>query len=195
VASDRCNSRRPGSAARLLAALTCATALAVGAPTVAQADAPNVIHANDVQWEPSATLFWTVNQAAIMGLFQNGECTEWAAYKRPDVLEAIVMHTVGAELAAGDTNEILSGLDAQYWALQASAAGMRIGRKPAAHALMVFQPDVLNSGDNGHIAYVERVERNGKIRVTEMHAPNLFQVTYRTLPASAGRLAGVRFIY
>ncbi len=47
-------------------------------------------------------LFWTVNQTAIMGLFQNGECTDWAAYKRPDVLQAIVVHMVAAELAAGD---------------------------------------------------------------------------------------------
>jgi hypothetical protein len=180
---------------RLLAALTCATALAAGVPAAAHADGAGVIHADSVQWEPTATLFWTVNQPAITGLFQNGECTDWAAYKRPDVLQAIVVHTVETELAAGDNNEILSGLDAQDWASQARAAGMRVGQKPAAHALMVFQPGVLNAGDEGHIAYVERVERNGKLRISEMHAPNLFQVSYRTLPASAGRNAGVRFIY
>jgi hypothetical protein len=180
---------------RLLVALTCATALAAGAPTAATADVPTVIHSNDVQWEPNATLFWTVNQTAIMGLFQNGECTAWAAYKRPDVVQAIVVHMIETELASGDTNEIISGLDAQSWASQASAAGMRTGRKPAAHALMVFQPGVLNAGDNGHVAYVERVDRKGKIRISEMHAPSLFEVTYRTLPASAGRNAGVRFIY
>ena len=179
----------------MLAALACATALAASAANVAQANASTVMHADDVQWEPSATLFWTVNQSAIMGLFQNGECTAWAAYKRPDVVHAIVVHMVGAELAAGDTNEILSGLDARDWARQASAAGLRIGRKPAARTLMVFQPDVLNAGDDGDIAYVERVERSGKIRVSEMHAPWLYEVSYRTLPAPAWRLAGVRFIY
>jgi len=89
----------------------------------------------------------------------------------------------------------LSGLDARDWALQASAAALRIGRKPAAHALMVFQPGVLNAGDDGHIAYVERVERSGKIRISEMHAPYLYEVSHRTLPAPAGRLGGVRFIY
>jgi hypothetical protein len=179
----------------LLAALACAIALPAGVPAASHADATGVIHADSVQWEPTATLFWSVNQSAIMGLFQNGECTDWAAYKRPDVLQAIVVHTVDSELAARDNNEILSGLDAQYWASQASAAGMRIGRKPAARALMVFQPGVLNAGDQGHIAYVEHVDRNGKIRISEMNAPNLFQVSYRTLPASAGRNAGVRFIY
>jgi hypothetical protein len=180
---------------RLLAALACATALVAVGPTAAAADTSPVVRADGVQWEPSATLFWTVNQTAIMGLFENGECTDWAAYKRPDVLQAIVVHMVGAELAAGDDNEILSGLDAQFWASQASAAGMRIGRRPAAGALMVFQPGVLYAGDEGHIAYVERVERNGKIRISEMNAPNPYEVSYRTLRASAARLPGVEFIY
>ena len=50
-------------------------------------------------------------------------------------------------------------------------------------------------GYQGHIAYVEHVDRNGQIGISEMNAPNLFQVSYRTLRASAGRNAGVRFIY
>jgi surface antigen len=179
---------------RLLAALACATAVAAGAPGAAHADSSAVIHADAVKWEPSATLFWTINQAAVMSLFENGECTAWAAFKRPDVLQQIIVHMVGVELAAKQ-DELLTGLDARYWVLQAAASGIRTGRKPAAHGLMVFQPDVLNAGPNGHIAYVERVERNGKLRVSEMHAPSLYQVSYRTLPASAGRLAGVRFIY
>jgi hypothetical protein len=154
---------------RLLAALACATALVAVGPTAAAADTSPVVRADDVH--------------------------DWAAYKRPDVLQAIVVHMVGAELAAGDNNEILSGLAAQVWASQASAAGMRVGQKPAAHSLMVFQPGVLNAGDQRHVAYVERVERNGKIRISEMNAPNLYVVSYRTLRASAARLPGVEFIY
>ncbi len=60
---------------------------------------------------------------------------------------------------------------------------------------MVFQPSVLTAGSDGHIAYVERVERGGKLRISEMNAPWPYRVSYRTLPASAGKLAGVRFIY
>jgi surface antigen len=139
-------------------------------------------------------LFWTVNQTAIMNLLQNGECTEWAAEKRPDVLQRIVQHMVAVELEQ-QQGEILTGLDARYWAIQVSSAGMRTGRKPAAGSLIVFQPDVLYAGDDGHIAFVERVLKGGKLRISEMHAPSLHQVSYRTLPASAARLAGVRFIY
>jgi hypothetical protein len=51
-------------------------------------------------------------QAAIIDLFQNGECTEWAGYKRSDVFHAIVEHIVGAALAAGDNNKIPTGLNA-----------------------------------------------------------------------------------
>lgn len=173
--------------ARLLAAVACTTAVAAGAPSLGHA-------ANPLRWEPSATLFWTVNQAAIIDLFQNGECTEWAAEKRPDVLEQIIQHMVAVELGSGQ-DEILTGLDARYWATQASSAGIRTGRKPAAGALIVFQPDVLYAGDYGHIAYVERVLKNGKLRISEMNAPNAYQVSYRTLPSNTSRLAGVRFIY
>ena len=90
---------------------------------------------------------------------------------------------------------MLTGLDARYWATQASVAGIRTGRKPVAGALIVFQPDTLYAGDDGHIAYVERLLKGGKLRISEMNAPNPYEVSYRTLPASAARLAGVRFIY
>jgi CHAP domain len=184
VARDR---RRPGSAARLLAALACATALAAAAPSPASA-------ADALRWEPSATLFWTVNQQAIIDLFQNGECTEWAADKRPDVLQQMIRHMIAVDLDQRQ-DEIITGLDARYWATQASAAGIATGRKPAAGALIVFQPDTLYAEGDGHIAYVERVLKGGKLRISEMHTPNPYQVTYRTLPANTARLAGVRFIY
>jgi surface antigen len=135
-----------------------------------------------------------VNQPAIMNLFQNGECTEWAAEKRPDLLQRIIQHMIAVDLDQ-QQDEIITGLDALYWPTQASSAGISTGRKPLAGALVVFQPGTLYAGDYGHIAYVERILKGGKLRISEMNAPNLYQVTYRTLPASAGRLAGVRFIY
>jgi surface antigen len=162
-------------------------ALAAGAPSLARA-------ADPLKWEPSATQFWTVNQRAIMDLFQNGECTEWAAEKRPDVLQRVIQHMIALDIDQ-QQGEIITGLDARDWASQASAAGMRTGRKPASGALIVFQPDTLYAGDYGHIAYVERVLKNGKLRISEMNAPNLYEVSYRTLPAYAPRLSGVRFIY
>jgi surface antigen len=135
-----------------------------------------------------------VNQTAIMNLFQNGECTEWAAEKRPDILQQMIQHMIALDLDQ-QQGEIITGLDARYWAMQASAAGIRTGRKPVAGALIVFQPDTLYAGDDGHIAYVERVLKTGKLRISEMNAPDPYQVSYRTLPAYAPRLSGVRFIY
>ena len=197
MASHRCNTRRPGSVGRLLAALACATALAASAANVAQANASTVIHADDVQWEPSATLFWTVNQSAIMGLFQITHHWLDSTHITFGVLTAgAVVDHIKVEVSAFRGREPdqdrwniespkldshsfrVSVNPTDHWALQASSAGMRIGRKPAAHALMVFQPGVLNAGDNGHIAYT----------------PWLYEVSYRTLPASAAKLARVRFI-
>jgi surface antigen len=153
-----------------------------------------VAHAAILRWEPSAPQFWSVNASTIMSVFQNGQCTELAATKRPDVLQAIIEGFIGSELARGQT-ESVPNMDARYWLAEAKQVGLPTGHRPRARALMVLQPGVLGAGPAGHIAYVQRVNRNGSFRIGEMHAPNLYQVTDETLPASAARLAGVSFVY
>jgi surface antigen len=180
------SSRRLRKLARRVALLTCIGSVAAVAPAAAQD--------SELQWEPSASLFWSANGSTILSVFQNGQCTQLAATKRPDVVRGVIEGFVNSELTQGQT-ETMPDMDARYWAADAQLAGIPTGHKPRAGALMVFQPGVLGAGSAGHIAYVVRVNRKGSFRISEMHAPNLYQVTLHTLPAKAARLAGVSFVY
>ncbi|MBR2855444.1 LysM peptidoglycan-binding domain-containing protein [Candidatus Saccharibacteria bacterium] len=92
-----------------------------------------------------------------------GQCVNWTAYKRPDLV------------ARGVTG------NANYWDDSARAAGILVDRTPAAGA--VFQTD---SGWVGHVGYVEAVNPDGSIEVTEMnYGYTPYRVVRSTIPASA----------
>ena len=92
-----------------------------------------------------------------------GQCVHWAYYKRPD-LHALYGWTLG---------------NANTWAARATKSV--VDRTPSAGA--IFQT---SSGWYGHVGYVEAVNPDGSITVTEM---NYGYVSYRviraTIPASA----------
>jgi surface antigen len=146
-----------------------------------------------LRYEPSATLFWTVNGSALLSLFQNGQCTQLAADKRPDVLKDIVLSAVTRDIQKG-LGEMLPNFDARYWGTLARRAGLRTGKRPKVGALMVFQPGVMGAGSEGHIAYVQSVRRH-TFTISEMHAPYLFRVTHERLSKRDAHRWGVRFIY
>ena len=177
--------RRLRALGRGLAVLGALTGIAAGVPAAAQAVT--------LRWEPSAHSFWMVNRDALMSLFQNGQCTELAADKRPGVVKRIVVRAISHELRHGG-NEVVPNFDARNWARMARWAGLPTGRTPRAGALMVFQPGVLGAGSAGHIAYVRSV-RQHSFTISEMNAPIPYGVTHATFPKSVDRLAGVRFIY
>lgn len=145
-------------------------------------------------WEPWAVGFWIVNHAAITRLFNNGQCTEWVARKRPALVREMIEARIAQE-AQHHQPEILPNLDARYWPRDASAAGVATGTAPARGALVVFQPGVLGATAHGHIAYVERAYRNGSFKISEMQSPIPYRVTRERLPSWTASLRGVRFIY
>jgi surface antigen len=171
--------------ARALALLACTLGLGAGLPTASQA--------LTLRWTPSADLFWAVNGSAIVHLFQNGQCTEWAANRRPDVLRQIIVGFIANDLAR-DQIESVPNLDARYWTQDASLVGIATGHKPRAGSLIVFQPGVMGAGSVGHIAYVTRVSKRS-FSISEMNAPNPYRVSYRTLRMSDARRSGVGFVY
>lgn len=139
-------------------------------------------------------MFWLVNHVAIAQLFNNGQCTQWAAEKRPVLVRRMIVGRIAAEVRAGRP-EILPNLKARYWPADARSVGVPTGTTPEAGALIVFQPGVLGAGREGHIAYVERVYADGSFRISEMNAPTRYRVTVERLPAWTQFLVGVRFIY
>lgn len=102
----------------------------------------------------------------VVGYFYNlggrygaGQCTQWAWYKRQDL-------------------PLLGNANA--WARNAAAAGYVVNRTPAAGA--IFQT---TSGWYGHVGYVEAVNPDGSIVVTEMNYGVPYRVIRSTIPASA----------
>ena len=95
------------------------------------------------------------------GPYGAGQCTQWAWSKRRDLPS-----TLG---------------NANTWAARAAAAGYLVNRTPSAGA--VFQT---SSGWYGHVGYVEGVNDDGSITVTEMnYGYSPYLVIRATIPASA----------
>lgn len=78
--------------------------------------------------------------------------------------------------------------NAKYWASNAKRSGYTVKRKPRYGAVMVSK-----AGYYGHVAVVERVNKNGSYLVSEMNFPRLGVKTYRTL--SKSQASAYQFIY
>jgi surface antigen len=170
----------------LLVATTLATLAATAAPSMARTV--------QLKWAPTAAQFWTTDGSAVTSLFHNGQCTQWAQTRRPDIVRHGIEAIVSQEIAA-DQPENMGDWDARYWPANARLAHIPTGHTPRAHALIVFQPGTLGAGSTGHIAYVQKVFRDGSFLISEMHAPVLWRVSHRRLAAADARVRGVTFIY
>ena len=79
-----------------------------------------------------------------------GQCTWWAAHKRPD--------------------ENFAGIgDAWTWANGARARGYTVTADPVVNATVAFDPGVEFAGGIGHVAHVEQILSNGWILISEMN--------------------------
>ena len=95
------------------------------------------------------------------GPYGAGQCTQWAWYKR------------GGSVPSSWGN-------ANSWAYNAAAQGYLVNRTPAAGA--IFQT---SSGWSGHVGYVEAVNPDGSIVVSEMNYGIPYRAIRSTIPASA----------
>ena len=97
---------------------------------------------------------------SLGGPYGAGQCTQWAWYNRQDLPSSL-----------GNANS---------WAYNAAAAGYTVNHTPEAGA--VFQT---GSGWYGHVGYVESVNSDGSIIVSEMNYGIPYRVIRSTIPASA----------
>ena len=100
----------------------------------------------------------------VIGYYRigRGQCVDWAGYMRPDL---------GA-LMLGNANA---------WARNAAAHGYLVNRTPAAGS--IFQT---GAGWYGHVGYVEAVNPDGSLTVTEMnYGYTPYRAIRATIPASA----------
>ena len=94
------------------------------------------------------------------GPYASGYCTQWAWYKRQDIPRSFG--------------------NAYSWARVAAASGYRVDRTPEAGA--IFQTSY-GGGGYGHVGYVESVNDDGSIVISEMNYGVLYRVTTATIPA------------
>ncbi|MFS8119841.1 MAG: LysM peptidoglycan-binding domain-containing protein [Microcoleus sp.] len=77
--------------------------------------------------------------------------------------------------------------NAVSWASYARSAGITVDHAPSAGAVLQ------NGGGYGHVAFVEQVNADGSVRVSEMNFVGWNKISSRTL--SAGEAAGYNFIH
>ncbi|WHI60742.1 LysM peptidoglycan-binding domain-containing protein [Mammaliicoccus lentus] len=95
-------------------------------------------------------------------LYTSGQCTYYAFSKRPDI---------------GSTWG-----NANNWANAAAQSGYTVNNTPSAGAILQS-----TAGGYGHVAYVENVNSDGSLQVSEMNYQGVGVVSSRTISASAAK--------
>jgi surface antigen len=137
----------------------------------------------------------TTDGTRVLSSFRTGQCTDWTAQKRSDIVERVwVEHEARALLGLEPEHSAYAvNWTAKYWDDNARAAGLRVGARPRRGAIAVFEPGAANaSRRTGHVAYVEKVSRDGIVTISEMNAAaGPGRVNLRTVKPQPG----VSFIY
>ncbi len=135
-----------------------------------------------------ARTWWVRTAGSILSQFHagiaTGQCTDYVAAKRPDVIRSVDIWAYTKFLLAHGGP---LGVDwtARDWAANAQNAGLSTGRIPEAGAVMVFRPGAYGAHSDGHVAIVDSVHSDGGFTISEMHAPVIGRVSTRNFSAAA----------
>ncbi len=149
-----------------------------------------------------ARTWWLLMSHSILATFHTGQsagqCTDYVAAQRPDLIAAVDVSAYTREL---QTHSSSLGVDwvAKDWAVNAQQAGLSTGNRPQTGAVVVFQPGSYGALSSGHVAVVNAVASDGSFTISEMHAPTIGRVSTRHFSAGTARAMandpGVTFIY
>jgi hypothetical protein len=163
-------------------------------PTLSPAAPPGVAWLSPGAALARATTDWEIYGAAYEGVFRNGQCTDWAQQKRPDIVRRATIQ-LWADHLAGDESAP-ANWNGGFWDDTARAAGLAVGTVPVAGAIVTFDPGTQGiTAATGHVAFVESVSADGSFVVSEMNAPLPYLVTERRIPAAAIARGGLSFVY
>lgn len=155
------------------------------------------------QAEANADQWWTQYSGQVSALLHSGPgagmCTDYAAARRPDIIEKVEKLAVIEHVIANDHGPVLVSWLARDWASNARLAGLPTGNHPRRRAIIVFQPDAYGATGGGHVAVVDRVARNGAFTISEEHAPRVGVISHRRFTARVARAMAkdrrITFIY
>ena len=137
---------------------------------------------------------WAAYGDAYASVFRNGECTDWAQRRRPDIVQSATIRLWAEHLTGAP--EAVANWNGGFWDDTARAAGLEVGAIPRVGAVATFDPGTQGVvAATGHVAYVESINPDGSFVVSEMNAPLPYEVSYRTIPAAAIARGGLSFVY
>lgn len=111
------------------------------------------------------------------GLAPAGQCTYYVINR---------LHALGKPVPGPMGN-------ANQWAYTASNHGIPVSNKPTVGSVVSFPAGVAGASGYGHVAFVEGVNPDGSIRISEMNFGGSPNVTYRTV--DAGSAAASSYIH
>jgi hypothetical protein len=125
-----------------------------------------------VQARADAQAEWdTITGRRVMAGFRTGQCTDWTARKRPDIIERVWVDRTALLNRRPGRSAYEIDWTAEYWDDNARAAGLVVGTRPRRGAIAVFEAGAAGASPRtGHVAYVERVSRKGVVTISEMNA-------------------------
>ncbi|MDQ6605091.1 MAG: CHAP domain-containing protein [Actinomycetota bacterium] len=149
-----------------------------------------------------ARTWWSLTSNSILSAFHKGQsagqCTDYVAAQRPDVIAAVDIWAYVRALLAHTLGLAVDWV-AKDWAVNAQRAGLSTGNRPETGAVVVFQPGSYGALSAGHVALVSAVAGDGSFTVSEMHAPAIGRVTTRRFGARTAQAMaldpGVTFVY
>ena len=128
-----------------------------------------------------------------------GTCTDYVSARRPDIIARVEKMVALGHILRNQTGPVLVNWVAKNWTFDAWSAGLPIGKTPRRGAVMVFNPGAYGAASIGHVAIVDRVNRNGAFTISEEHAPKLGVITTRHFSAWTARTMAkgprITFIY
>lgn len=101
-----------------------------------------------------------------------GWCTWWAAYRWDQTHGSALPSDLG---------------DAYSWAYLAPLHGLAVSLKPPSAGVVIWFPGA------DHVGFLERLNSDGSIYISEMHVLGYNEVTYRTIPAD--QVSNYKYIY
>ncbi|MDY3697227.1 MAG: CHAP domain-containing protein, partial [Staphylococcus hyicus] len=119
--------------------------------------------------EASSSDFKPFTETASGAAYPQGQCT-WYVYNR---MAQFGLH-IGSHLG-----------DAHDWDQHAANDGYSVRSIPSEHSAVVFEPGQLGADAYyGHVAFVEKVNSDGSIVISESNVKGLGVISYRTIDAS-----------
>ncbi|MCO4325545.1 amidase domain-containing protein [Staphylococcus agnetis] len=119
--------------------------------------------------EASSSDFKPFTEVASGAAYPQGQCT-WYVYNR---MAQFGLH-IGGHLG-----------DARDWDQHAANDGYSVRSIPSEHSAVVFEPGQLGADAYyGHVAFVEKVNSDGSIVISESNVKGLGVISYRTIDAS-----------